>query len=159
MAPMANSAPFLVCIHNLVSCSIRLMTSAYLKCASSDLTDTLGNFTIMQNGSVSLGGRTEFWLCPDPDGDAHHAEAAPLIFPPKGSLSQNDEPDYSSCNVTMLTTASCRNETEFKLDPQRIMLGSDASGQQEVTGGAGRTVWTAQSVALAVAATFLLYSL
>lgn len=130
--------------------------SPCLKCAFTQLDSTTGNFTITQNGSVSIGGRTEFWYCPDPDGDAHHAQAAPLIFPPQGVLPLDEEPDYSTCNKTTLSSATCRNRTEFKLDPQRIMLGSgDSSSQQTVTGNAVRTAWKALGAALAIVAAIL----
>lgn len=156
-AQTANFARSLVREYKIpILFSNSLTASAYLKCASTKANSDTGKFTIKQNGSISIRSQTEFWYCPDPDGDAHHAQAAPLIFPARGILSQNDEPDYSSCNMTILTSITCHNKSEFKLDPQKIMLGSgDSNSQQTVTGEAVRTAWKAHVAALAVVAAVL----
>lgn len=58
--------------------------------------------------------------------------------------------------MTILTSITCHNKSEFELDPQKIMLGSgDSNSQQTVTGEAVRTAWKAHVAALAVVAAVL----
>lgn len=127
-----------------------------MRCADNTSTTTAENFAAEQDGFISLDGQKDFWFCPDLDGDAHHAEAAPLIYPPIGFLAQNDGPDYQICNKTTLYTNRCFADTDFVLDPRRVVLGGDASDQQQVTADARRTVYSIHHIVAVLIVAFLL---
>lgn len=128
---------------------------AYLTCIDDTASTNIGGFAVSQNGPLTLAGQARFWFCPDPDGDAHHAEAAPLTFPPIGFLAAEDEPDYASCNATVLTADTCFDEDDFDQNPQSLVLGN-TNNQPNMTGNAGRTKSTVECIVAGLIAATLL---
>lgn len=137
-----------------------LIGAASLKCAFNATTAGADKFTATTDGRLSLNGQTDFWSCPDLDGDGHHAEPAPLIFPPTGYLDPNDESNYGSCNATTLYTRQCLTESDFLLDPENVRLSGSASTstntQQEMTSDSERTTLATEYAIIGLAVSLLL---